>query len=166
MKTAKNILVAFALGLSAVALSGCSCSDESDSPAGAECTPGAESCECRNGTECDNGLACSGGVCVAATQSGVVVSDPNARGCEVLLVEQGSKIQAVDFGQSVRGTYVREAPKVSLSFISTTDVAITGISVSMLGGAGGAGATAPTVQSVSCVDRSAQPLADATVTLQ
>ncbi|MSP71469.1 MAG: hypothetical protein EXR76_04645 [Myxococcales bacterium] len=66
----------------------------------------------------------SGGDGGGPVLTGLTVSDPNARGCEVLFTEGRATIEAVTFDATVVGTFIREAPRVALSFVSAADAAI------------------------------------------
>ena len=95
--------------------------------------------------------------------AGVKVSDPNARGCEVLLLEGGAHIDAVTFDDTVKGTFIREAPRVAVSFVAAGDapIAAGAVQVAVTGDAGEV-----EVKTVRCVDAQAKPLADVAVTLR
>lgn len=95
--------------------------------------------------------------------AGVTVSDPNARGCEVLLLEGGARVDSVTFDDTVKGTFIREAPRVAVSFVAAGDapIAAGAVQVSLSGGAGDV-----EVKTVHCVDAQAKPLADVSVTLK
>ena len=93
---------------------------------------------------------------------GFKVSDANARGCEVLLTEGTAKIDKVVFDDSVVGTFVREAPRVAVTFVSAQGGAIgTGaVKLTVVGDAGQV-----QVKKVSCVGPKAEPLSGASVSL-
>ena len=94
--------------------------------------------------------------------TGLTVSDPNARGCEVLFIEGGATIEGVTFDATVVGTFIREAPRVALSFVSAADaaMAVGSIRVAVKGDA-----SQLVVKSVKCVDAKAVALPEASVTL-
>src|SRR4051812_7310457 len=152
---------------------GCSsCSSDEDNPQAPDaasdgCTAGSNACACRAGNTCDTGLVCKTGLCIGATKAGLTVSDPMARGCEVLLLEKDSTVASITFDATVKGTFVREAPKVAVSFVSAGDTAIGAGSIQLaLAGASGAGSVSGvTVQTVSCVDAKAAALSGVHVTL-
>lgn len=154
MKTIVTLLiVSFAL-----AFSGCTC--------GPQCKPGEAACACRADNQCNEGLACGAdGKCAAPTLVGLVVSDPAARGCEVLLTEQpGTVVSSGQFSGGVVGTTLREAPRVAMTFVAPGDSAFPAGSV-QLGLAQGTTAGL-TVTKASCVDVKGARLAGATVTIR
>lgn len=141
-----------------VAVSGCTC--------GPQCKPGEAACACLAGNQCNEGLACGAdGKCGAPTLVGLVVSDPAARACEVLLAEQpGTVVSVGQFTGGVVGTSIREAPKVALTFVAPGDSAFPAGSVQL---ALSRGTTAGlTVTKASCVDAKGARLAGATVTIR
>lgn len=143
--TSKFLVLSFCLALSS--LSGCTC--------GPQCTAGAQSCACREGATCADGLACNAAnVCVPPVAAGVQI-DAAARGCEVLLTESaGSTVLSASFKNGVKGTFIRQAPKVALTFVSGGDTAIGGNVELGLGGP----ASGLTVTKSSCVDLKGQRL--------
>jgi hypothetical protein len=89
------------------------------------------------------------------------VSNANARGCEVLLTEKGGKVQRVTFEGSVKGTFLREAPRVAVTFVSKEDSPIAAGVVKIEGGP----LSGVEVTKVSCVDKSGAKLPDTKITL-
>ena len=154
-----------------VPLSGCSCSDETGGTPGGQggtgsdaCAPGGENCDCRPGNDCDAPLVCESGTCVQPASAGLTVSDRNARGCEVLLTEDKAKVSGVSFGDGVKGTFIRESPKVSLSFIATADDAIPSGAVSVQFESGASDGLI--VKTVKCNNKDGAPLSGVEVTLK
>ncbi len=126
------------------------------------CTAGAKGCACKPGNACDDGLTCTGNVCGEGVSSGVVVSSPNARGCDVLLEEKGVRVEKVAYDSTVKGTFIRQAPRVALSFVSASDAPIPNGAIKLtLSGPSAQVAVAK----VTCVDSKAAPIADATIKL-
>lgn len=145
----KHLLLSVSL-VSALALSGCACGPT-------ECTPGTASCACTADTTCDTGLVCGpANTCLPPTTAGVAVDDAAARGCEVLLTEApGTTVAAVTFKNGVQGTWIRQAPKVAVSFVAGGDSAIgANVELGLVGAASGV-----TVTKAACVDRLGQRLA-------
>jgi hypothetical protein len=134
-------ILAIVLGLSLGALA---CSGP---PA---CPAGTANCPCRSGAACDTGLTCGAdGKCAGGSTSGVTVTDANARGCELLLNEPaGTAVVGVTFNNGLKGTWVRESPKVAVTFVAGADKAIGDGSV-VLALTGG---TSVSVTKASCVD--------------
>jgi hypothetical protein len=95
-------------------------------------------------------------------KSGLTLSDPNVRGCEILLTEGTAKIESVSFDGTVVGTFIREAPKVAVSFVAAKDAPMgpSAIQLTVKGDA-----TQVQVKKVSCVDAKAATLASVTATL-
>ncbi len=95
-------------------------------------------------------------------KSGLTLSDPNVRGCEILLSEGTAKIDTVTFDGTVVGTFIREAPKVAISFVAAKDAPMANgaIQVTVKGDA-----KQVTVKKVSCVDVKAAAVAGVTATL-
>lgn len=120
---------------------------------------GTANCPCRTDLTCDSGLVCANAVCVPETRSGLVLP-AGARGCEVLLEEAG-KVSDVRF-TGVRGTFVREAPRVAVAVTQETDADFAAGSVEVLG----SGSPVVTVVSARCVDTTGAVIPNATVTLQ
>ncbi len=150
----KSIVLSFSLaGL--LSLSGCTC--------GAPCAPGAQSCACKEGSQCNDALACNpSNVCVPPVAAGLQVSDALARGCELLVTESaGSTVLSAAFKNGVKGTFVREAPKVAITFVSGGDTALgANVELGLSGPASGL-----TVGKTSCVDVKGQRL-NATVSIR
>jgi hypothetical protein len=106
-------------------------------------------------------VSCEGGPCPGA---GLSIAAAGARGCEVLLTESGgAAVEGVAFDRSLKGTFIREAPRVAVSFVSVGDQPIAAGAVRVTLGAGAFSGI--TVQSVSCVDDKANAIAVATATL-
>jgi hypothetical protein len=93
---------------------------------GKTCTQGTLSCPCKAGAVCDMGLVCgSDGKCGGVTAKGVHIADPAARGCELVLTEgAGTSVANVTFSNGLKGSWVREAPKVAVTFVAGADQAI------------------------------------------
>lgn len=129
------------------------------------CTEGQSGCACRSGGGCDDGLACaSDGRCAPVEVKGVDVVDPAARGCELVLTEaEGTTVTGVVFKNGLKGAFVREPPKVAVTFVAGGDQAIAAGSVEVqLSG------SAPSVAlaSGSCVDLKGARLGGAPVTVR
>ncbi len=137
---------------------GCTCTPQ--------CKPGEAACACRAGNECNDGLACGAdGKCAAPTLAGVVVSDPAARGCEVLLTESaGTVVTAGQFSSGVVGTSLREAPRVALTFVAPGDAPFPagGVQLSLAQGT----TAGVSVTKATCVDSKGARLPGATVTIR
>lgn len=140
----KNLLFSVTL-LGALTLSGCACGPT-------ECTPGANACACKPDSTCDANLVCGpANTCVPPVTAGIAVDDAAARGCELLLTEApGTTVASVTFKGGVQGTWIRQAPKVAVSFVAGGDSAL-GNNVEL--GLVGAGAAGVTVSKATCVDR-------------
>ncbi len=155
--------IAVFLGMS-ITLSSCSGCDDSSS--GSDCEPGTAGCECRDGDAgpaCDEGLTCVEGVCQGENTIGVSISDPNVRSCEVLVEEAGAVVVGLTTDGTIKGTFIRQAPKVAITFISLTDEPI-GEDALQIRTTGDDSATI-TVKSSSCADSAGQPIDGATVSL-
>ena len=100
---------------------GCSCDEDEKEK---KCEPGTAGCACIDGSTCDDGLICVDGLCKGESSTGISVSDSDARSCEVLLVDNNAEVARVDFGENVKGTYVREAPRTAVTFLSLNNEAI------------------------------------------
>ena len=96
-------------------------------------------------------------------KSGLTLSDPNVRGCEILLSEGTARIDTVTFDGTVVGTFIREAPKVAISFVAAKDAPMANgaIQVTVKGDA-----KQVTVKKVSCVDVKAAAVAGVTASIQ
>lgn len=128
------------------------------------CTAGQQGCACKTGNMCDDGLACGAdNMCSAVATVGVHV-DPAARGCEVVFTEpSGTNVAQVSFKNGLKGAWVRESPKVAVTFVAGADSTIADGSIEL--GLGGAGA-AVTVLSGSCVDSNGSRLPGTTVSIK
>lgn len=127
--------------LTVLAVSGCTCNPPN-------CEAGAATCACKTGDVCNEGLACVDAKCVPPVAAGLQV-DAAARGCELLLTESStSTVVSANFKNGVKGTFIRQPPKVAVTFVSGGDTAI-GSNVEL--GLGGP-ATGLTVTKSSCVD--------------
>lgn len=125
----------------ALALSGCNCNPTN-------CDPGTNACACKSGSVCNDGLACSNNVCAPPVAAGLQI-DAAARGCELLLTESGtSTVVSANFKNGVKGTFIRHAPQVAVTFVAAGDSAI-GANVEL--GLGGP-ASGLTVTKSNCVD--------------
>jgi hypothetical protein len=150
--------------LIAIAGSLLACGDDDDASS-SMCVAGNAGCPCLEDDACSSeDLTCMAGTCQGTFDVGVTVSNKNARGCDVLVTEQGSRVADATFGETVKGTFVREAPKVALSFISTSDAPIdgNGIQLQLIG----AGSDGLQVESVECADRAGKPLEGVTIALK
>ncbi len=151
-------LLCAALSVLLLCLSSCSCGPK-------PCSEGEAGCACRAGNTCDDGLACgSDGKCGAVEVRGVHVSDAAARGCEVVLGEQaGTTVTGVVFKNGLKGAFVREAPRVAVTFVAGGDQAIAAGSVEVrLSGS----APSVTLASGSCVDSKGARLGGAPVSVR
>jgi hypothetical protein len=155
----RTLLLCVVLAAAAV-VPGCNCG--SPPP---DCTPGADGCACREGSQCDSGLVCgASNTCSAATLATLRVEEPAARGCEVLLVEApGTSLSSVGFKDGVQGAFVREAPRVAVTFVAGADASIADAAVELrLAGP----ASGLTLQKASCVDARGQRLPAATLSIR
>ena len=146
-------LIAMTLGL-AVVLSGCNCNP----PA---CDPGTTMCACKEGGVCNEGLSCGAdNKCAPPVAAGLQV-DAAARGCELLLTEAGSTVVSANFKNGVKGTFIRQPPKVAVTFVSAGDSAIgNNVELGLSGPSSGL-----TVSRSACVDVSGARIS-ATVSIQ
>ncbi len=135
----------------------------------ADATPDGSSCEglagtldcpCRGDLTCDGELTCNSGTCQPAIMTGLELP-AGARGCEVLLLEAG-RVSDVRFAQGVRGTFVREAPRVVIAIVQESDADFAPGAVEILG----TGSPLATVVKASCVDTSGAVLPNGSVTLR
>ncbi len=128
------------------------------------CTCGKRTCVDDAG--CPSGDVCGAeGVCVAPTLVAVVVSDPAARGCELLLGEQaGAEVGSARFQSGAKGTHLREAPRVAVVFVAAKDqpLASGDVQLALTRGA----ASGLSIEKASCVDSAGQRLPNATVSLR
>lgn len=155
-----NTLYARALLLAGFSLATAACGDDSG---GKSCAAGESGCACLEENACNGDLVCMEGKCTGSFDVGVKVSDGRARGCDVLVNEAGVRVADVTFNDKVKGTFVRESPRVAVSFISTTDAPIdaSGIHLQVVGD----DRAGVTVESVACADAAGKPLEGVTVSL-
>jgi hypothetical protein len=152
----KSLIVRLGLVSLALLAAACNC--------GKKCDAGALTCPCKSGSVCDTGLVCQAdNTCGGGVAKGVHV-DATARGCELLLTEAaGTTVAGVSFTNGLKGTFVRESPKVAVTFVAGGDKAISDGSVQLtLGGDN------PSVAMVlgSCVDVHGARLPGSPVTVQ
>ncbi len=142
--------------LAAFVLAGCACNPP--------CDAGALNCACKEAQACNDALVCSAdNKCIAPTMATVRVTDPAARGCELVLNErEGTTVAAVSFKNGLEGTWVRQAPKVAVTFVAGGDSAVSGhVELGLSGPASGV-----TVTRTGCVDVRGQRLAGAAASVQ
>jgi hypothetical protein len=139
------------------------CDDDSPSqPPAPDCPARTSGCPCVEGA-CNDGLACSANVCRTPETTGLRVSDPAARSCEILMYESGARVVEVQFGASVTGKAIRDAERVAITFLANGDTAIPANSVQVVFvGAGSAANLLPIVRA-SCYDRNGGALPSAGV---
>jgi len=64
--------------------------------------------------------------------SGVFVTNPSARSCDVLLEEITDKAElTIEFSTSIQGQFQRKFPRLAISLVNTTDSPFTGELVSI-----------------------------------
>lgn len=131
-------------------------------PDGSSCEglAGTLDCPCRADLTCDADLTCTAGTCQPVVKTGLELP-VGARGCEVLLLEAG-RVSEVRFAQGVRGTFVREAPRVAIAMVQGADADFAPGAVEVLG----TGNPLATVVEARCVDSSGAVLPNASVTLR
>ncbi len=137
-------------------LAGCACNPQ--------CEPGALNCACKEASACNDALVCGGdNTCVAPTLATLQVTDANARGCELVLTEnEGTTVAAVTFKNGLEGTWVRQAPKVAVTFVAGGDSAVSGqVELGLTGPASGV-----SVSKTGCVDVRGQRLAGVAASVQ
>ena len=147
MTLTRRQLVACAL-VASLALAACG---DDDSAAGPK--DGAVAA-CDNENPCGDGLVCVDERCVAGGNVDVVI-DSAARACEVLL-QDGNAAQAVSvrFGKGVKGSFVRHAPRLALSFVAAGDEAVSASDVVPVA----VGAGVPALVKTTCVDKAGKAL--------
>lgn len=96
-----------------------------------QCPDGSADCPCKAGDMCNTGLVCDTGKCVGMTASGLKVSSPDARACELLIEEGTTKVLNATGKDGTKVAFKRRAPNVAVSFMSTTDAEIATGSVSL-----------------------------------
>jgi len=87
----------------------------------------------------------------------------NARACDLLLRERGSRVTDVSFGDTVKGTFVREAPNVAVSFAATGDSSMASSEIALTFAGDG---TDIEVAKVECADADGKSIEGAEVTLK
>ena len=127
------------------------CGDDDDA---ANANPDAATAGCSSASPCDDGFVCVDERCVAGGDVDVEI-DSAARACEVLL-RDGEQAQAVGvrFGAGVKGSFVRRAPRLALSFVAAGDEAIAASDVVPTA----VGAGAPELVTATCLDAKGKAL--------
>lgn len=129
------------------------------------CAPGQLDCACAEAQRCDEGVCGAEGKCVNPTFVSLQVSDPTARGCEVLLSEQpGTTFASAAWTQGVVGTALRQAPRVALTFVAPKDASLPAGSIQLALASGSAAGLS--VVSATCVDVNGAKLAAASVVVK
>lgn len=88
------------------------------------CPAGSPMCPCKAGDVCDTGLICSASKCVEMSSSGLSVEPESARACELVLEEGATVVLDATGTEQVKVAYKRRAPRVAVSFMSTSDTSI------------------------------------------
>jgi hypothetical protein len=147
MTLTRRQLAAFAL-VATLALAACGDDDSAAGPKDAAVAA------CNSDNPCGDGLVCVDERCVAGGDVDVVV-DSAVRGCEVLL-EDGADARAVSvrFGKGVKGSFVRHAPRLALSFVATGDQAVSASDVVPVAVGGGV----PALVKTTCLDKAGKAL--------
>lgn len=93
----------------------------------------------------------------------MLLSDPSARACDVLVREKTTQIERVSFSLEVRGTFLREAPLIALSFVAPQDSSIPAgaLSLTLNGDVSGL-----QVEKVHCVNSKAEPLPNVSISFR
>ena len=128
---------------------------------------GQPGCQCNNGS-CAGSAQCVHGACRENAAVGVVVTQPMARSCDVLLRVVGdSRVRTVHFSAGVRGKEIQRGQTLALAFMAQQDVAFQGrlaaLDVFPVPVGGGRGVE---VASAVCADATGQPLAESGLRLE
>ncbi|HMI92476.1 MAG TPA: hypothetical protein VK509_13975 [Polyangiales bacterium] len=147
MTLTRRQLQAVAL-VASLALAACGDDDSAPSPRDGSVAA------CNRDNPCGDGLVCVDERCVAGGDVDVVIGS-SVRGCEVLL-EDGDGAQAVDvrFGEGVKGSFVRHAPRLALSFVATGDEAVSASDVVPVA----VGSGVPKLLKTACIDKAGKAL--------
>jgi len=94
--------------------------DGGDSPA-SMCEADPLHCTCSEEEPCPKGFTCEQSECVAENATGIIIGSADARACEVLLLEDSARVSGVDFSENVRGTFLRQAPRIAVSLTRRMD---------------------------------------------
>lgn len=121
------------------------------SSSGASCPEGTATCVCRSGNTCDTGLMCSAGRCIpGGTQDGgtpdsgasldgggggidgggvtvpvtLVVSNPAARACEVVVQDGAQVITGLSFSNTVEGRFLRRGERLAVAFSARSNMVL------------------------------------------
>jgi hypothetical protein len=132
---------------------------------GAACDGGELGCVCTPAQTCDEGLACVDQQCQRPDALELLVSDPAARSCELLVQETDTRVVGADFGPAVTGVHLREGSRSAVSFLANDDAAIPSgaISLQVVAPSAGSAAAGIDVVTARCFDREGRELAGATV---
>ncbi|MCP4541188.1 MAG: hypothetical protein GY832_28980 [Chloroflexi bacterium] len=127
-----------------------------------ECEKGTANCACKEGDTCDDGLTCVDGICKSQSSDGLSISDPLARSCEVLVEENDIRVVGLTKDETkIKATFVRQAPKVAITFYALKDAAIADGTLGIRYTGGGSMA----IKKTSCADAKGKILTGATVTI-
>lgn len=86
-----------------------------------ECSRGQRGCVCTPVYGCDDPLVCFDDICTEPEVWTIVVDDPRARSCEVLLQTFGARISDIKFDLSVRGKFAQRGTLSGVSFLKSID---------------------------------------------
>lgn len=137
------------------------CGQPSDD--GAVCAPGEEACACTPAQPCGEGMVCVDQQCQQPGELDLIVSDPAARSCELLVRAAGARVVGATFGPSVTGVHLREGDRSAVSFFANDDAAISSGAISLQVVVPAPAAAGVEIVTTRCFDRDGRELAGATV---
>jgi len=127
--------------------------------------PATVGCLCSTDGDCASGHRCADSICRNGGASSVSVGNPDARACDVLLVEtQAGRAPNVRFAPGVRGEQVYRSKKLALSFIAASDQPLPDPAVTIEAQSGSVAAYAVALS--ECADRAGQQVASPGVLLR
>ncbi len=92
---------------------------------------------------------CTEGVCEGVVVSGLTISSPEARSCELLLQESAGRVLGATYADGVQGAWRKRAPNVAVAISQTSDAPLPAGVVRLEVGGDAAGVT---IAEVSCFD--------------
>lgn len=142
--------LALLLLMLAVTLSACG------SEGSGTCTAGEPGCACGPSGSCADGVACdtATNTCEGTRLVQLPPIDAAARACELLLEDDTASVVGADFGDSVRGESIRQAPRTAVTFYRTEDAPISrsAVRIRLVGGG------EMKITTARCFDREGHPL--------
>ncbi len=193
MQSQTNLLLAAAIFLALFAAACDSSNNNNDNPQ-PECTAGEQGCECLEANACNAGLICVNAICIPDDTDepdaddepdvidepdgdddpdvdapvdglGLAVDKDNARACEAVLTDAAGGIEAVAFGEGVKGRFMRRGERLAVAFIADGDAPIADNAVELVLKDGFDDLASIQITVASCSDAGGAPIEGTQITI-